>query len=142
MIAGIYILIEGIVTTIVGLTSIGKNSHWWVLLLEGILGLVVGWILFTQPTFITLTTALFIQIFAIWIIISGVLRIILSIFVRKTVKNEFFMILSGILAIIVGIILFSQPITGLLALVWIMGFFAIFTGILFIAFAMKLKDSK
>lgn len=141
LVAGIYILIEGIVNTIVGLCSIGKNNHWGVLLLEGLLGILVGWILFTQPSFITFTTGLFIQIVGIWLVLSGLLRILLSFFIMKTIKNEFFMILSGLLSLIVGGILFAQPVTGLVALIWIVGFFAIFTGILFIAFSMKLKES-
>lgn len=141
LILGLYILIEGIVATLAGLTSIG-SKHWLLLFLEGIVGIVIGWILFAKPWDIILTLPLFIQIFGIWIILTGILRVIFSMGIRQSAKNEFFMILSGILSVVIGIILFTQPITGLLLLIWLFGFSAIFTGILFIAFAMKVKGGK
>ena len=141
LIAGVYILIEGIVSTILGLVSIGSNKHWLLMLIEGIFGLIIGWVLFTQPGFVAFSAELFIQIFAIWLVISGILRIALSVVVEKGAKKMFLMILSGILAVIVGAIIFTQPISGFVAFVWIIGFFAILTGILYIAFAMSLKEA-
>lgn len=141
LILGLYILIEGIVATLTGLTSIG-SKHWLLLFLEGIVGIVIGWILFAKPWDILFTLPLLIQIFGIWIILTGILRIIFSLGVRKAIKNEFFVVLSGLLSILVGFILFTQPAVGLLLLIWIFGFSAIFTGMLFIAFAMKLKNGK
>lgn len=141
LILGLYILVEGIVATLSGLTSIG-SKHWLLLFLEGVLGIVIGWILFAKPWEIILTLPVFVQIFGIWIIASGLLRVVLAFDIRRSMKNELFMILSGVIAVTIGFILFTQPISGLLLLVWIFGFSAIFTGILLVAFAMKVKNGK
>lgn len=137
VIVAIYILVEGIVNTISGLASIGKK-HWLLMLVEGLFGLFIAWVLLTQPGFITLTTGLFIQVLGIWFLVTGILRMVLAF----VVKDKFLMFLSGLLGLIVGIILFAQPLTGLLALIWFVGFFAILTGILLVAFAFQVKDSK
>lgn len=141
LILGLYILVEGIVATLSGLTSIG-SKHWLLLLLEGLLGIVIGWILFAKPWELLIALPLFVQIFGIWIVATGILRIIFSFEVRKSMKDELFMILSGLISMLIGFILLTQPISGILLLIWIFGFSAIFTGILFIAFAMRLKNGK
>jgi uncharacterized membrane protein HdeD (DUF308 family) len=142
LVFGAYILIEGIINTLTGLVSIDKNKHWYFLLLEGILGIIVGWFLFANPLTVILSLSLFVQIFGIWMVITGVLRIFLSIMVRKEVKNEVFLLLGALLSIVIGIFLLYQPVAGLVVSLWVFGFYAILIGILAIAFAMNLRGKK
>lgn len=138
----VYLLIEGVVLVLSGLVSIGKDWHWLALLLEGALALVVGWIIISTPGSAVLTLAILVQILALWLILGGILRVILAIAVRKKVKNELFLIGSGILAALVGFWIFAQPGIGILALIWLFGFSAIVMGIFYIAFGMRLKEAK
>jgi uncharacterized membrane protein HdeD (DUF308 family) len=47
--------------------------------------------------------------------------------------------LNGLLSIAFGVIMFAQPGAGALALVWIIGWFAILVGWIYIALAFRLK---
>src|SRR3989344_7101998 len=78
---GLFVLVEGVFTAITGLVSAQKNKHWWVLVLEGALGLFVGWLIFARPNFIAFSIDLFVQIIALWLIFSGVIKLIFAIFV-------------------------------------------------------------
>jgi uncharacterized membrane protein HdeD (DUF308 family) len=52
------------------------------------------------------------------------------------------LILSGLLSIAFGLILVVQPGAGALAVIWLIGAFAIIEGILFVALAFRLKKHK
>lgn len=138
----VYLLVEGVVLVLSGLVSIGKDWHWLALLLEGGLALVVGWIIIQAPASAVLTLAILVQILSLWLILSGVVRVILAIAVRKKIKNELFLIGSGILSALVGFWIFAQPGIGILALIWLFGFSAIVMGIFYIVFGMRLKEVK
>lgn len=137
MIYGIFALVGGIFSMILSLVGIGSNKNWWVLFLEGLLGLVIGWIVLEWPI---LTVYLLARIMVWWALISGTLQILVAIFARKEVKNETYMILSGVLSLIFGLLLVSQPIASIIVLSWIIGFYAMFFGILFIVFSFQIKD--
>lgn len=137
-----YLLVEGALTVLSGLVSMSKGLHWVLLLVEGAAALFAGWVVIATPGIAVFTLTLFIQILAIWLMIGGALRIALALKVRAKIKNEFFMMLSGILSLVVGLWIFVQPGIGIMTLIWLFGFSAIFTGIFFIAFSMLLKESK
>ena len=52
------------------------------------------------------------------------------------------LILNGVLSIAFGVILLVQPGTGALAFVWMIAWYAIFFGCLYIALALRLKQYK
>jgi len=66
-------------------------------------------------------------------------QIIGAIELRKQIDNEWMLILGGALSVLFGIALFVAPGAGALALVWLIGSYAILFGILNIAFAMRLR---
>jgi uncharacterized membrane protein HdeD (DUF308 family) len=49
---------------------------------------------------------------------------------RKEIENEWLLIASGVLSVIFGLILTAQPGTGVLALLYVIGIYAILYGIL------------
>jgi len=136
MLYGAFALIGGVFSMIIGLFSIGKNSSWWVLFLEGILGFVVGGIILKWP----LITLLFlIIIIAFWAILSGIIQIITAIFVRQQMKNEWLLGLSGLVSLFFGLILLSWPISGIIVLSWLVGFYALLIGIFLVVFGFQVK---
>jgi uncharacterized membrane protein HdeD (DUF308 family) len=52
---------------------------------------------------------------------------------------EWLMVASGVLSVIFSVILAFLPGAGLLALVWVIGIYAIATGIAFIAYSYRLR---
>jgi uncharacterized membrane protein HdeD (DUF308 family) len=82
------------------------------------------------------------MIIAVWSIVIGLVLIWGAIDLRKILDDAFLLGLTGALAIAFGVILIAKPNTGALALVYLIGWFAIVFGGLFIALAFRLKKFK
>jgi uncharacterized membrane protein HdeD (DUF308 family) len=59
---------------------------------------------------------------------------------RKKIENEWLLIASGVLSVIFGLILVAQPGTGVLALLYVIGIYAILYGILEIWLSLRLRE--
>lgn len=68
-------------------------------------------------------------IIAVWAIIAGVTQISAAIRLRKVVRNEWFLALSGVVALVLGILLVVQPAEGAIALVVAIATFALVWGV-------------
>ena len=133
---GAYVVIDGILAIIDGISSRESNDRWWLQILIGIAGIVVGlWAM----AFPGLTAVGLMYFIAAWWLVTGVLQIIFAIRVRKEITNEWILILSGALSAILGLIFMIFPGSGALSLIWIIGLYAILFGILLIILAFRLK---
>ncbi|MBV9964192.1 MAG: DUF308 domain-containing protein, partial [Alphaproteobacteria bacterium] len=75
---------------------------------------------------------------AIWAVISGIALIAAGIAMIR-VNGEWLLVLSGIISILLGIILFVQPGAGVIALSWWLGIYALLFGISVISAAFRLR---
>lgn len=132
---GAYALVDGVFSTIAGVRSHGESTRWWVLLIEGILGIAAGVIAFLIPG---ITALILLLLIAAWAIVTGVFEIAAAIQMRKYIRGEWLLILAGIASIIFGVLLFINPSAGALAVVWLIGAYAIVFGILLVALSLRL----
>jgi uncharacterized membrane protein HdeD (DUF308 family) len=109
--------------------------RWW-LAIVGLLGILVGILTFAWPGITALVLLLFI---AGWAIATGILQIVAAIRLRKEIDNEWLLIAGGVLSVLFGLILVVQPGTGALALLYVIGFYAILYGILLVGFSLRLR---
>jgi uncharacterized membrane protein HdeD (DUF308 family) len=58
---------------------------------------------------------------------------------RKEITGEFWLGLSGLVSILFAFFVMARPGAGALAIVWIIGSYAIIFGIVLIAFAFRVK---
>jgi uncharacterized membrane protein HdeD (DUF308 family) len=100
-----------------------------------IVGLLAGLVAFASPRLTALVLLMFI---AGWAIVT--LEIWGAIQLRKEIEGEWWLILSGLLSIAFGVLLIARPGSGALALVWVIGSFAILHGCTLIALAFRLKQ--
>jgi uncharacterized membrane protein HdeD (DUF308 family) len=126
-----YALVDGIFALFVGL-----HSRWWVLAMIGVLGIVAGLVAFLSPGLTALTLLL---IIATWAILRGIIEIAAAIQLRKVIANEWALILGGICSVVFGIILFARPAVGALAVIWIIGAYALIIGIFLIILSFRVK---
>jgi uncharacterized membrane protein HdeD (DUF308 family) len=131
---GAYALLDGIFAIIAAMRA-GTGARWWLALI-GILGIIAGILTFLWPGMTALVLAMFI---GAWSLVHGILEIIGAIKIRKEIDNEWWLILSGALSALFGLVLLIMPGAGALALVWIIGAYAIVFGALLIGFAFRLK---
>lgn len=133
-----YAMFIGAVWTYGAIRNRKKDDHWWVLLMAGIAGLVAGGIALVHPSLTALVLVLLIGANAL---VTGVLDIVVAVRLRKKIHNELLLVLSGIASIVFGTIVFLFPLgAGALALVWIIGFYAIVTGALLLALALRVRS--
>jgi uncharacterized membrane protein HdeD (DUF308 family) len=135
---GAYAIADGGVALWAGISGKGGEiaPRWW-LAIVGIVGLLAGLVAFVSPGLTALVLLMFI---AGWAIVIGVLEIWGAIQLRKEIEGEWWLILSGLLSIAFGALLFARPGPGALALVWVIGAFAILHGCTLIGLAFRLKQ--
>jgi len=135
---GAFAVTEGILVTAAGVNLSGYNvKDWWVVLLQGIAGIIIGIVTFFTPN---ITWTVLLAFIAAWAIVTGILEIVAGIRMRKVIKDEWELILGGILSIVLGVLLVVFPDAGSVGLVWALGVFAIVNGIRNIVFAFRLKE--
>jgi uncharacterized membrane protein HdeD (DUF308 family) len=124
----------GSVATAIG----GRKEHedWWVLLLMGLVGIGVGVLTFMRPDVTALGLLFYI---AIWAIATGLLAIVAAIRLRKEIEGEFWLGLSGLASLFFGVALMARPDAGALAVLWLIGGYAMAFGALLIVLALETR---
>lgn len=137
---GVYALTDGILALWAALAPSGGDTgrRWW-LALGGVVGILAGLVAF----FYTGMTALVLLMFiAAWAIVIGAVLIWGAIELRKVLDDVWLLGLNGVLSIAFGVLLFARPGAGALAVVWLIGCFAVVFGILHVALAFRLRRLK
>jgi uncharacterized membrane protein HdeD (DUF308 family) len=134
---GVYMLFDGMTLLLAGVSDQPGGQSRWPLLIIGVLGLLAGLLILWNPALggITLT-----YVIAAWAIVTGILTIITALRLREEIDNEWWLVLSGVLAIIFGILVFQNVLAGILTIAWVFGLFAVVVGILSIALAFRVRD--
>ena len=136
LVFGIYVLADGLLGVWSAIAKRRDNRHWWLLLLWGLVGIVVGVMTFIMPGITGLVLLMYI---AAWAVITGVLQFVAAIRLRKEIKGEWLMILSGLVSVAFGVLLFLQPGAGALAVAWIIAAYAFIFGVLMVLLAFKVR---
>jgi len=135
---GAYALVDGVVAVIVSIQERKNLRYWWVLLLEGIAGIIAGVIAFVWPG---ITALALLYLIAAWAIVTGILEIATALSGRLPVAQEWTLAVAGILSVVFGVLLAVLPGVGLLSLVWLIGIYAIVFGLLLIVRAFQYRTA-
>jgi uncharacterized membrane protein HdeD (DUF308 family) len=65
----------------------------------------------------------------------------MAIQLRKEMKGEGWLILSGVLAILFGFLVFAQPGIGLTTVLWMIAIFSLLIGGLLVSLSLKLRNT-
>jgi uncharacterized membrane protein HdeD (DUF308 family) len=128
---GAYAFVDGITALWVG----GRARAGW-FVLGGVLGVAAGILTFVYPG---ITAMALLYVIAAWAIVRGVLEIATAIELRKVMSNEWLLALAGVLSIVFGLALVANPAAGALAVVWIIGAYALVFGLIMIVLAFRLR---
>jgi uncharacterized membrane protein HdeD (DUF308 family) len=136
---GAYVFVDGIFAVVAGIGMRRQLSLWWLVALEGMAGIVLGVLTFRSPS----TTALvLLTLIAAWSIVSGIFEIATALRIRTMIENELLMMLSGVVSIVFGVLLLAQPGAGAIAIVWLLGAYALLFGILTLMLALRLRGMR
>ena len=136
LVFAVYAVVDGVFAIISGIRN-REMPRWWAVVLEGIIGIVAGIGAFLFPGLALIT---FLYIVAFWAIATGVMQIIAALQLRKEIDNELWLILGGVLSVIFGIVLlFGDPATNLVTLLWVYGALVIGFGVMLILVSFRLR---
>ena len=122
---GAYTLTTGILEFGTAFTAQGKEERAW-LILRGLLGITVGMLVFAWPDISALTLLYVIGAYAL---AFGILCVGASFRLPLDSRDTASMILTGLVAIVFGIVIFAEPGAGALAVLGLIAAFALVTGI-------------
>ena len=133
---GAYALVDGIFNVI---AFFKVASHHWAMLIEGVIGIIAGVLTFVWPT---ITASVLAYLIAFWAIFTGVFEIIAAIRLRKTISNEWLLLLMGVLSLLFGLFILFAPGAGEVAIVLWIGGYALVFGVFLMALAFRLREHR
>ena len=134
---GAYMLVDGIFAIVAVVRAAGREARWGLLLVEGVLGVLAGLVAFLWPG---ITALALLYLVAAWAIVTGILQIVGAVRLRREIEGEWALILGGVLSVIFGVVLVVLPGPGILALVWLIGAYAVVSGVLLIVLAFRVRN--
>jgi uncharacterized membrane protein HdeD (DUF308 family) len=132
---GAYALVDGVFAIVAAIKSRGRAPTGW-LALVGVLGIAAGIVTFLWPG---ITALALLALIAAWSILHGVFEVVGAIRLRREIRGEGLLILSGLLSVAFGVAVLIWPGAGALALVWLIGGYAIVFGVLMIVLSFRLR---
>lgn len=120
----VIILISGLLLITGSLFKKMSNDHSWKLT-EGFIDVIIGVIILAFPG---ITLSIFVALIAIWMSFIGLLQIMNGYRLRSLFNHWWILAGNGLLAILFAILVFTQPIHGLVTLIILVGLQALVFG--------------
>lgn len=111
--------------------ALAKN--WWALALRGVAAVLFGLLTFLLPG-ITLVTLVF--LFGAYALVDGFFNV--AAFFRVA-SHHWALLIEGVIGVIAGVLTFTWPTITAIALLYLISFWAIFTGVFEIVAAIRLR---
>jgi len=105
-----------------------------ILALQAGVSIAAGLLTFLWPG---ITAFVLLFVIAAWAIVNGGFEIAAAIRLRKELKHEWLLVAAGILSIGFGALLVITPGAGALAITWLIGWFAIMSGVIRLALSWR-----
>jgi len=128
VILGVYLIATGLVVAVGSLAN--REGHWVGGSLIGVLSVIAGLYVFSNPTISALAV---LTVIAIWALAAGVLEIVAGF----EGNNDWWMVFSGLVLAVFGLYIFANPKGGAIALIWIIGLATIISGVALVVSAFR-----
>jgi uncharacterized membrane protein HdeD (DUF308 family) len=135
VIFGCYAFIDGVTNLILGLTRT-RQGRSWAMAVQGIVGIAAGALTFLWPGVTALALVIFI---GAWAIVTGIFELVAAVRLRKIIRGEWLLALSGIMSIIFGVLVFAFPGAGAVGIAWILGAYSAAAGLILIMLGVRLR---
>jgi uncharacterized membrane protein HdeD (DUF308 family) len=137
MLFAMYALVHGILSIAAAIG--GRGERGFALLgIEGIAGLVAGLMILRNSH---ATAMVFVLVVWLWAVITGILRILEAIRLRKIIRGDIWLALSGVVTVFLGLMLFSRRIVGgAVGLAMVIAIPAVFWGIFEVLLGSELRE--
>jgi uncharacterized membrane protein HdeD (DUF308 family) len=109
----------------------------WMLILGGILGIAIGLLTINRPD---VTAVALVLLIGVWSIATGITEVVAAYNFRQVLENEWLLVISGVISLAFGVLLIVAPGTGIFAVLYLIGYYAIFAGIVYIGMGLRLRS--
>jgi uncharacterized membrane protein HdeD (DUF308 family) len=133
---GVVVIPAGILTIVAGVRRQAEHQPSWALILEGVVCIAVGLLALIKPGATAVAWLYLISGFAV---VSGILHIVAGVTLGRE-EGEWSLILNGIVTTVLGVLMVLLPWAGLLSLVWLVGAYSLFFGVLLVVVAVRLRS--
>jgi uncharacterized membrane protein HdeD (DUF308 family) len=138
LVIGIFAIVDGIIDLIDAIRHRGTSGVGLRVFL-GVVSLLFGIVILVWPA---KTIGFMVVLVAIWSIVIGVLQIAASIGIRKESGSAWIWgVISGALGVIFGILVLFNLGIGLVALIWLIGIWAIVFGIALVVLGLQVRKA-
>lgn len=132
---GVFALFDGGLAISAAIMGGSPAPRWW-LALVGVLGIAAGAVTLAWPGITGLVLLFFI---AGWAIAAGVFEVVGAIRLRKEIEGEWWLIATGVLSVLFGVLILMFPDAGALGLAFAIAWFAIVYGALLVGLSLRLR---
>jgi len=132
---GAYTLVDGVFALAGSLQRGEREGRGWLIVIA-ILGIVVGVMTLVWPGITALVLLYFI---GAWAVVRGLITVVGAFRLRKEIQGEWLLILSGAVSIVFGLLVLIWPLEGALAVIWLIGVYAVVFGALEIALGLRVR---
>jgi uncharacterized membrane protein HdeD (DUF308 family) len=132
---GCYAFADGVLALISAFSG-ASRTPWWALGLIGIVSIGAAMVAFVYPG---LTAVGLLYVIALWAIVTGVLAVAAAFDLRREIEGEFWLGLAGIVSMMFGAFLIARPGIGGLAVVWMIGSYAVVFGVMLVALGLRAR---
>jgi uncharacterized membrane protein HdeD (DUF308 family) len=136
MLFGATVFVGGILIIVAGVRRKASRQPAVPIILEGIVCVAFGLLAMLKPGPTAVGSLFVVSAFAV---VSGVLHIVAGVQMRHEAPGEWVLILSGILTTVFGVLMVLLPWAGLLSLIWLIGAYSLFFGLLLLFFGFRLR---
>jgi uncharacterized membrane protein HdeD (DUF308 family) len=132
-----YMLVDGAFSIVGAIRAGSKGEQWGWLLTQGIVSLITGVLAFLWPG---ITALAFVMIIAAWAIVSGSLQLAAAFRIRRRERGRGWLIFSGIISILFGVLLVIAPLIGAIVLTWWVGAYVLVSSLLLLIVAFSVRS--
>jgi len=132
---GVFALFDGGLAIGAAIMGGAPSPRWW-LALVGLLGIAAGAVTLMWPG---ITGIVLLYFIAGWAIAAGVFEIVGAVRLRKEIEGEWWLIATGVLSVLFGVLILMFPGAGALGIAFAIGWFAIVYGALLVGLSLRLR---
>jgi uncharacterized membrane protein HdeD (DUF308 family) len=133
---GVFALADGLVLAAVAAVAHDVLEQWWVVLVEGAVGVAVGVVALAWPGIGGLGL---LSLLAAWAVVTGVLQIEAGVRLRRLASGESSLLIAGGFALLVGLVLIALPDDDPIEVAWAIGVFGLVYGGLLLAVGVRMR---
>lgn len=131
-----FLLVDGIFSAVRALGAKDADGRWWVFF-AGLISILIGLYALFGPVN---TVLLFVYVVAFQAILFGVSTFMFGVSIRRAVRGEWMLYLTGVLSVLFGLLLLWAPGIGGLSVSLTIGAWALVIGILRVVFAFRVRS--